>query len=352
MGRAGRDGKPSLIILFFDRKEDVRLLRSFINGSRPTIQRYEKVIDLLKESMLGFDQIIRKANLPKKQVRVILSDLMDQGIINELSLGRIRQYEYRYDSAEISTVKFKEQRSHKQKELKDMIGYTEIVTCRMKYLCDYLGDKLYSDCGKCDNDSGKKIEIKITGLWEKKLNSFRENFFPLLEVEEEDSNIVNGVAASYYGVTKVGRTIQKCKYWIKVDYPDKLIFLVIKAFRKYFDKETFDLCLFVPPTESGTLVRNFAQKLSSVLRIPFSEDLIKVKKTRPQKMLNTILLKKENVADAFDIKNPAKIEGKNILLVDDVYDSGATVKEIGRLLTEKGAAKIVPLVIARTVGGD
>ncbi len=44
--------------------------------------------------------------------------------------------------------------------------------------------------------------------------------------------------------------------------------------------------------------------------------------------------------------------GKSILLIDDIYDSGATIKEIGKMLTKKGAKLIAPLVIAKTVGGD
>jgi ATP-dependent DNA helicase RecQ len=40
------------------------------------------------------------------------------------------------------------------------------------------------------------------------------------------------------------------------------------------------------------------------------------------------------------------------LLIDDIFDSGATIKEIGRVLKKKGAAKAAPLAIARTVGGD
>ena len=44
--------------------------------------------------------------------------------------------------------------------------------------------------------------------------------------------------------------------------------------------------------------------------------------------------------------------GKSILLIDDIYDSGATIKEIGRMLAKAGAAEKAPLVIAKTVGGD
>jgi len=58
------------------------------------------------------------------------------------------------------------------------------------------------------------------------------------------------------------------------------------------------------------------------------------------------------VADAFIYDSPDEISGKNILIIDDIFDSGATVKEIGRYLTQLGAATLAPLIIARTVGGD
>ena len=45
------------------------------------------------------------------------------------------------------------------------------------------------------------------------------------------------------------------------------------------------------------------------------------------------------------------VKSKNIVLLDDIYDSGATLKEVGKLLTQKGAKYIVPIVIAKTVGG-
>ena len=58
------------------------------------------------------------------------------------------------------------------------------------------------------------------------------------------------------------------------------------------------------------------------------------------------------MAGAFTLSVPDAVEGKSILLVDDIFDSGATIKEIGRMLTQAGATTIAPLVIAKTVGGD
>ena len=60
--------------------------------------------------------------------------------------------------------------------------------------------------------------------------------------------------------------------------------------------------------------------------------------------------KHENVLGAFDIEDDI-VKGKTILLIDDIYDSGATLKEVGSILTQKGAKYIVPIVIAKTVGG-
>ena len=51
-------------------------------------------------------------------------------------------------------------------------------------------------------------------------------------------------------------------------------------------------------------------------------------------------------------ESPEEIAGKKILLIDDIFDSGHTMKEIGSYLTSLNAEMIAPLVIARTVGGD
>ncbi len=78
--------------------------------------------------------------------------------------------------------------------------------------------------------------------------------------------------------------------------------------------------------------------------------MVKTRNTKEQKIFQIGALKTENIKDAFEIN--IDIMGKSILLIDDIFDSGATIKEIGRMLTSKGAKVIAPLVIAKTVGGD
>lgn len=221
----------------------------------------------------------------------------------------------------------------------------------MKYLCDYLGDITLRNFENCDNTGLPKYTIELSLEWQRKIQEFRETFFPELIVDKGD-NEKNGIAASYYGVSSVGRVIHRSKYEGGGDFPDYLLQLTLKAFRKKFGREKFDLLVYVPPTKSGALVKNFAMQLSSNLKIPISHGLIKTRETEEQKLFESRWKKRDNVSGVFDFQDPAEIPGKRILLFDDIFDSGATIIEVGKLFSKLGAAKVSPIAIAKTVGGD
>ena len=351
IGRAGRDGKPSYVILFYN-PEDKKLPEAFIEGGRPAIKKYERVINAVKVELLGERELMKRTNLKQTQIRVIKADLIEQGIIREVMLGRSKKYEFVANSQPLNTKAFEELRTSKLIDLENMIRYVETTESRMEFLCDYLGDKTNHTFTNCDNTGEKKIIVNVTLDWTEKLQFFRENYFPALDVEGRGSNIINGVAASYYGVSNVGAALHRSKYENGGDFPDFLLSLILKAFRKKFGQEKFDLVVYVPPTSSGDLVKNFATKVAQVLKFPISHNLQKVKQTKEQKIFENGYLKTENVSGAFTYTKPDEIRGRSILLIDDIFDSGATIKEIGKILTNFGATKIAPIVIARTVGGD
>lgn len=351
IGRAGRDGQPTYIILFYN-AEDRKLPEAFIENGRPAIKKYERVINAVQSELLGERELMKQTNLKQNQIRVIKADLIEQGIIREVMIGRSKKFEFVPNSQPLNTKAFEELRNAKLEDLENMIAYVETDKSRMKFLCDYLGDNSNHTFNNCDNTGEKKITVSVTPEWTKKLQNFREDYFPELKVESKDNNIVNGVAASYYGVSNVGAALHRSKYEQGGDFPDFLLRLVLKAFHKKFGQEKFDLVLYVPPTSSGDLVKNFAVKVSQALRFPISHNLVKTRQTKEQKVFENWYLKTDNVKEAFTFTTPDDIKGKSILLVDDIFDSSATVKEIGRLLTKFGAVKIAPIVIARTVGGD
>lgn len=359
IGRAGRDGAPCTAILFYndnktdgDTEEDYKLPKAFVEGGRPDIKYYNKVIEALKENPKGEKETMMHCNIKQTPFRVIKADLLEQGIISEVTYNKRKFYEYKFGAPSLDTTHFEELRRLKTEDLKAMHAYINTKEPRMAYLCRFLDDTSYSGNHNCDNTTLNPMSVNITQKWQKKLNDFRETYFPILQVETKRSNIINGVAASYYGTSNVGNALHRCKYEGKGDFPDFLVILTLKAFHRTFGKITFDYILFVPPTSSGDLVKNFATKISKALEIPLSDKLIKTRVTKEQKIFENGYNKRDNIDGAFDYSRPEEIKDKNILLIDDIYDSGATIKEIGAMLTQYEAKLIAPLTIAKTIGGD
>lgn len=350
IGRAGRDGEKAFAILLYNPQEDTELPESFIDGSKPSADKYAKVIVATKKALLSRNEIIKATNLKQTQVNVILADLIDQDIINEMQ-GKNKRYFYNPEAPALDLSSFETLRENQKRELLRMLDYTSIVSCRMQFLCNYLGDSDQGKCGVCDNDTGQQCNVVVTESMVQKLQEFRETFFPILAVESKKSHVVNGVAGSYYGASIVGSAIHHSKYEGGGDFPDWLLRLTLKAFRKHYGNLKPDLILYVPPTESGDLVKNFAEKIGMVLKIPVSHKLVKTV-SQPQKIFQSAISKKENVQGIFNFTHPEEVAGKQILLIDDIFDSGYTIKEIGQYLTTIGVKLIAPLVIAKTVGGD
>ncbi|MDD4969478.1 MAG: RecQ family ATP-dependent DNA helicase [Paludibacter sp.] len=351
IGRAGRDGVPAWIILFYH-PDDKRLPEVFIEGGRPAISKYGRVIRAIKSELLGEKDLMRKTNLKNNQFRVIKADLVEQKIIREVTFGKCKKYEYISGAPDLNTALFEELRACKTRELEKMLGYIDTTESRMKYLCAYLGDESKLSFNNCDNTGQKKIRVLVTPEWTERLKDFRDNYFPDIHAETKGACLVDGIAASFYGFSNIGAAIHRSKYEGAGDFPDFLVRQTLKAYRKKFGEQQFDLLVYVPPTVSGDLVKNFAEKIARALKIPVSHKLKKQRLTSEQKVFENHYLKHDNVADAFIYESPEEIEDKNILLIDDIFDSGATIKEIGKYLTKLGAASIAPLVIARTVGGD
>jgi ATP-dependent DNA helicase RecQ len=314
IGRAGRDGETSYIILLYNQNEDSDLPKAFIEGARPTIQKYHSLIEYIKTGMYGRNEIIRKLNLKTNQFDVIKADLMEKGIMREVIYGKLKKYEYIPGAPTLTTSDFEALRNAKLADLDKMIGYVETKESRMRYLCDYLGDETAAIYKNCDNTGEKKLTVLTTPELLQKLADFRASCYPRLEVVTTKTNLINGVASSYYGVSHVGQTLHRCKYETHEEFPDFLLRLTLKAFYRTFEDIKFDMILYVPPTKSGNLVRNFAEKLSSSLKIPISHGLLKTKLTEEQKIFESGICKQNNVKDAFKYADQTDIRGKKVLL--------------------------------------
>lgn len=59
--------------------------------------------------------------------------------------------------------------------------------------------------------------------------------------------------------------------------------------------------------------------------------------------------RKQNIKGAFEVTDKKKIAGKSIILIDDVYTTGATVNECAKTLIKAGAQKVSVLTLARVL---
>lgn len=75
--------------------------------------------------------------------------------------------------------------------------------------------------------------------------------------------------------------------------------------------------------------------------------LSKTRETRSQVEVKDKEERLANIVDSFKAEKPELIKGKKIILIDDVYTTGATMSEAKKVLKKAGAKKVIGVVAAR-----
>ena len=126
----------------------------------------------------------------------------------------------------------------------------------------------------------------------------------------------------------------------EIEFPNK----ILTAFIEYYKSSNFksDILLFIPSNKNENIMNFFADYISKKLNIEKSDSIIfnSINKIKEQKYLETLKEREENIKNAFKLISPEKLINKNILLIDDVYASGFTLKEAIKTLKENGINNI------------
>lgn len=92
-----------------------------------------------------------------------------------------------------------------------------------------------------------------------------------------------------------------------------------------------------------------AKELGKLMNLPVIMDcLIRVKEAKPQVRTTTVKERRENVTGAFVCRGD-KINGKQIILIDDVCTSGATLEACATALKNNGAISIWGLTMVMEI---
>jgi competence protein ComFC len=91
-----------------------------------------------------------------------------------------------------------------------------------------------------------------------------------------------------------------------------------------------------------------AEALSRFAQLPFADRaLVRAQHTGRHRAGMDAQSRRESVENAFVVAHPRLIKGEHVLLVDDVFTTGATASACSRVLLEAGAEQVLVLTIAR-----
>jgi len=163
------------------------------------------------------------------------------------------------------------------------------------------------------------------------------------------------ISATNYTNPLIRELIKSFKYHYVQELAEPLSQLLIKTL-KTFDTSlkvfNFDI-VPIPLHEHRLRYRGFnqaellAKKVANHFNLPIETNTLKrIVSTDPQANIKDINKRKNNIENVFEVV-PGTIEGKNILLVDDVATTGATLIEAARVLKANGAKEIWALVVAK-----
>jgi ATP-dependent DNA helicase RecQ len=340
IGRAGRDGQPAYAVLLYD-KRDEQIQQHFIETSKPPSEHYERVYALLKSGVLSLTKLGLETGYGQQELRNILSDLEEQGLVGKVGTRENPQYraiaEGKPDLSRYEAI-----RKRKEEYLKAMLDYIETSSCRMEYVCTYLGDSDVAPCGQCDNCLQEK-PTSVDGRILNEAKRFATN--PTLHLEAYK----DGRAIDYYKNSEIGNIVHECKYKRHQPFPDRVVDEAVQVVRRWWADVSFDGVVAVPSTRSGNLVKDLASQVAEKLGVPFLDVLFKTRDTKEQKDCKNKWQKKDNVNGAFGVSG--QLDG-TLLVIDDVMDSGVTLEEVGKVLKGAGAQALYALTLTKTWHSD
>ncbi len=163
------------------------------------------------------------------------------------------------------------------------------------------------------------------------------------------------ISAVQYGIPAVRKAIYAWKYGSVKEMGEVLGNLFLRYMEKHktiFENFGGAVIQPIPLHKRRLLARGFnqAEFLADVLCRSLGykkiDVLARTKSTVPQSELNDEE-RLENLNYAFQLRGSCELKGKMVILVDDVFTSGATMNECAKLLKSAGAKEVWGVTLAR-----
>jgi ComF family protein len=128
---------------------------------------------------------------------------------------------------------------------------------------------------------------------------------------------------------------------------------IVRSLREREEEEEIDVVTAVPLHPFRLLRRGYNQSLliaretARRLEVPLDSKSLKRRHFEKPQVERSREERLKRIRGAFVVKAPAAFEGKRVLLIDDVYTTGATLRECAKVLAKAGA-EVTAFTVART----
>jgi ATP-dependent DNA helicase RecQ len=245
----------------------------------------------------------------------------------------------------------------KHRQLEQMWFYAIWRDCRERFIRRYFSETMTKKdrCGRCDNCNPTNQATLSSPNQQGAVDEYLQH----RETPElAGPNLDGGVALAFHTFiqngkrfhTEVGKRVEAFKYHGEKNQLEWLLERALQTLARHQHFNEVNAVAFVPSTDTSRQylpVPLFAENLRQRLGVQTVCQLRKTRATRPQKEMVTMEQKRRNVAGAFAVHTP-NVKGQRVLLIDDIYDSGATINECARVLKAAGATKVYALTLTKT----
>lgn len=152
-----------------------------------------------------------------------------------------------------------------------------------------------------------------------------------------------GFCLCHYGDAGYGMLVKQGKYGLEGRFSTELVAGAVTALRPFVAEHEISHICPVPSLRSG-IVSDLARRLGTGLGLRYVE-LLEKSNAQPQKDMENSAYQCANAWSSFHLRQGARVSG-NVLLVDDIVDSGWTLTVCGYRLTEAGAEAVYPFALA------
>ena len=228
-----------------------------------------------------------------------------------------------------------------------MVLLKRLESVLFPYRCACCGEVLNSEgpCEQCENDllqqEIKGKVCKYCGL-EKQFCECRRYHY-----------LFEGVASPYYNSGMAQEGIYSLKFTYAPYAAEFFGHKMAETFKLHFSKERIDVVCIVPTKADDAIKRDYdyvgllAKHCAKELKLPLNVKLLKkVRKTERQHQLSHDK-RQANVKGAY--KAMKRLDGKNVLLIDDIKTTGYTLNECAKQLRMAGAEKVYCLTALQTL---